>query len=102
MVVDPFDQSIDKAAVFGPPRREPLASQIRETKVGHHSVAEKFRDMTVEAFDRIGCHSLGCVSARGHGGPLCYSQIGGLCPATIIELIMVKVPYAIFVVDWQS
>ena len=31
---------------------------LRIAKVGHHSVAKKFRDMTVEAFDRIGCHLL--------------------------------------------
>jgi len=38
-----------------------------------------------------------------HGGPLwqllCYSKIGGLCLATIIELIMLMVLYAIFVAD---
>jgi hypothetical protein len=38
-----------------------------------------------------------------HGGPLweplCYAQIGGLSLATIIELLLVKVFYAILVLD---
>ena len=38
-----------------------------------------------------------------HGGPLwqplCYTQIGGLCVATFITLILVPVLYAIFVMD---
>jgi hypothetical protein len=38
-----------------------------------------------------------------HGGPLweplCYAQIGGLCVATVITLLLVPVLYAIFVLD---
>jgi multidrug efflux pump subunit AcrB len=38
-----------------------------------------------------------------HGGPLweplCYAQIGGLSVATFIELLLVPVLYAIFVLD---
>ena len=34
-----------------------------------------------------------------HGGPLCYTQIGGLCVATFITLLLVPVLYAIFVLD---
>lgn len=46
-----------------------------------------------------------------HGGPLweplCYAQIGGLCIATVITLILVPVLYTIFVYDlkivrWES
>jgi hypothetical protein len=38
-----------------------------------------------------------------HGGPLweplCYTQIGGLCVATFVTLLLVPVMYAIFVRD---
>jgi len=38
-----------------------------------------------------------------HGGPLwqpmCYAQIGGLCVATFITLLLVPVIYSIFVLD---
>jgi multidrug efflux pump len=38
-----------------------------------------------------------------HGGPLweplCYAQMGGLCVATVITLLLVPVLYAIFVLD---
>jgi multidrug efflux pump subunit AcrB len=46
-----------------------------------------------------------------HGGPLweplCYAQIGGLMIATFVELLLVPVLYAIFVLDlkivkWES
>jgi multidrug efflux pump subunit AcrB len=46
---------------------------------------------------------LGLVPLAVHGGPLwqplCYAQIGGLALATFIELLLVKVFYAIFVLD---
>jgi multidrug efflux pump subunit AcrB len=46
---------------------------------------------------------LGLVPLAVHGGPLwqplCYAQIGGLSLATFIELLLVKVFYAIFVLD---
>ena len=31
--------------------------------------------------------------------PLCYAQIGGLALATVIELVLVPVFYAVFVLD---
>ena len=31
--------------------------------------------------------------------PLCYAQIGGLALATVIELVLVPVFYAIFIID---
>lgn len=38
-----------------------------------------------------------------HGGPLweplCYAQMGGLITATVITLLLVPVPHAIFVAD---
>ena len=46
-----------------------------------------------------------CVSAWAslHGGPLwqpfCYAQVGGLALATVIELVLVPVFYAVFVLD---
>jgi multidrug efflux pump subunit AcrB len=51
----------------------------------------------------VGATVLALLPLAVHGGPLwqplCYSQIGGLCLATIIELIMVTILYAIFVAD---
>ncbi len=51
----------------------------------------------------VGATVLALFPLAMHGGPLwqplCYAQIGGLCLATIVELIMVTVLYAIFVAD---
>jgi multidrug efflux pump subunit AcrB len=59
----------------------------------------------------VGATLLALVPLAVHGGPLwqplCYAQIGGLALATFIELLLVKVFYAIFVLDlrivkWES
>ncbi len=59
----------------------------------------------------VGATVLALVPLAFHGGPLweplCYAQIGGLSLATFIELLLVKVFYAIFVLDlkivkWQN
>ena len=46
---------------------------------------------------------MGLIPLAIHEGPLwqplCYAQIGGLALATFIELLLVKVFYAIFVLD---
>ena len=51
----------------------------------------------------VGATLLALVPLALHGGPLwrplCYAQIGGLSLATIIELVLVKSFYAIFVAD---
>ncbi len=51
----------------------------------------------------VGTTILALVPLALHGGPLweplCYAQIGGLSLATIIELLLVKVFYSIFVLD---
>jgi len=51
----------------------------------------------------VGATVLALFPLAVHGGPLwqplCYAQMGGLCLATIIELIMVPVLYALFVAD---
>jgi multidrug efflux pump len=51
----------------------------------------------------VGATVLALIPLAVHGGPLwqplCYAQIGGLSLATFIELLLVKVFYAIFVLD---
>lgn len=51
----------------------------------------------------VGATMLALFPLALHGGPLwqplCYAQIGGLALATVIELILVKSFYAIFVAD---
>jgi multidrug efflux pump subunit AcrB len=49
----------------------------------------------------VGATLFALVPLAIHGGPLwlCYAQIGGLALATFIELLLVKVFYAIFVLD---
>src|SRR5262249_21204380 len=68
---------------------------------------ERLRPVTVT----VGATVLALVPLALHGGPLwqplCYAQIGGLCLATVVELLLVKVLYAIFVQDlgivrWQE
>lgn len=53
----------------------------------------------------VGATLLALIPLAMHGGPLwqplCYAQIGGLALATFIELLLVKVFYAIFVLDLQ-
>jgi multidrug efflux pump subunit AcrB len=59
----------------------------------------------------VGATVIALVPLAAHGGPLweplCYAQIGGLCVATAITLLLVPVLYAIFVLDlkwvkWES
>lgn len=51
----------------------------------------------------VGATVLALFPLAIHGGPLwqplCYAQIGGLCVATFITLLMVPVLYSIFVLD---
>jgi multidrug efflux pump subunit AcrB len=51
----------------------------------------------------VGATVTALIPLSMHGGPLwkplCYTQIGGLLVATFIELLLVKVLYAIFVLD---
>ena len=51
----------------------------------------------------VGATVLALFPLALHGGPLwqplCYTQIGGLCVATFITLLLVPVLYAIFVLD---
>ncbi len=51
----------------------------------------------------VGATVIALFPLASHGGPLweplCYAQIGGLCVATFITLLLVPVLYAIFVLD---
>ncbi len=51
----------------------------------------------------VGATVLALVPLAMHGGPLweplCYAQIGGLLVATVVELVLVPVLYAVFVLD---
>ncbi|MEW6130070.1 MAG: efflux RND transporter permease subunit [Acidobacteriota bacterium] len=59
----------------------------------------------------VGATVIALFPLAAHGGPLweplCYAQIGGLCAATVVTLLMVPVIYSIFVLDlklvkWDS
>jgi multidrug efflux pump subunit AcrB len=59
----------------------------------------------------VGATVIALFPLAAHGGPLweplCYAQIGGLCAATVVTLLMVPVIYSIFVLDlklvkWES
>ena len=51
----------------------------------------------------VGATVIALIPQAAHGGPLweplCYSQIGGLCVATFITLLLVPVLYSIMVLD---
>jgi multidrug efflux pump subunit AcrB len=51
----------------------------------------------------VGATVIALFPLAAHGGPLweplCYAQIGGLCAATVVTLLMVPVIYSIFVMD---
>ncbi|MGA8037408.1 MAG: efflux RND transporter permease subunit [Candidatus Acidiferrales bacterium] len=53
----------------------------------------------------VGATVLALVPLAMHGGPLwqplCYAQIGGLCVATFITLLLVPILYSIFVLDFK-
>jgi len=84
-----------------------------------HNKGEPFEDSLLDAgiqrlrpiLITVGATIFALVPLAVHGGPLwqplCYAQIGGLALATIIELLLVPVFYAIFVLDlkivkWES
>ena len=51
----------------------------------------------------VGATVIALFPLASHGGPLwepmCYAQIGGLCAATFITLLLVPVIYSVFVLD---
>jgi multidrug efflux pump len=77
----------------------------------NHAKGEPFVDSLLDAgivrlrpvMVTVGATLLGLIPLAIHGGPLwqplCYAQIGGLALATFIELLLVKVFYAICVLD---
>ena len=76
-----------------------------------HQEGEPLRESLLEAgiirlrpvMITVGATVLALIPLAIHGGPLwqplCYAQIGGLALATFIELLLVPVLYAIFVLD---
>jgi len=84
-----------------------------------HGEGEQFEQAVIDAgimrlrpvMITVGATVLALFPLALHGGPLwqplCYTQIGGLCVATFITLLLVPVLYAIFVLDlkilnWES
>jgi multidrug efflux pump subunit AcrB len=84
-----------------------------------HAEGEPFEEAVIDAgivrlrpvMITVGATVLALFPLALHGGPLwqplCYTQIGGLCVATFITLLMVPVLYSIFVLDlkilkWES
>jgi multidrug efflux pump subunit AcrB len=76
-----------------------------------HEEGEPFEEAVIDAgimrlrpvMITVGATVLALFPLALHGGPLwqplCYTQIGGLCVATFITLLLVPVLYAIFVLD---
>lgn len=76
-----------------------------------HAEGEPFEEAVIDAgiirlrpvMITVGATVLALFPLALHGGPLwqplCYTQIGGLCVATFITLLLVPVLYAIFVLD---
>jgi multidrug efflux pump subunit AcrB len=76
-----------------------------------HEQGEPFEEAVIDAgivrlrpvMITVGATVLALFPLALHGGPLwqplCYTQIGGLCVATFITLLLVPVLYAIFVLD---
>jgi multidrug efflux pump subunit AcrB len=76
-----------------------------------HAEGEPFEEAVIDAgiirlrpvLITVGATVLALFPLALHGGPLwqplCYTQIGGLCVATFITLLLVPVLYAIFVLD---
>jgi multidrug efflux pump len=76
-----------------------------------HEEGEPFEEAVIDAgiirlrpvMITVGATVLALFPLALHGGPLwqplCYTQIGGLCVATFITLLMVPVLYSIFVLD---
>jgi len=84
-----------------------------------HEEGEPFEEAVIDAgimrlrpvLITVGATVLALFPLALHGGPLwqplCYTQIGGLCVATFITLLLVPVLYSIFVLDlkilrWES
>lgn len=79
-------------------------------EVKHHE-GEPFEEAVIDAgiirlrpvMITVGATVLALFPLALHGGPLwqplCYTQIGGLCVATFITLLLVPVLYAIFVLN---
>jgi multidrug efflux pump subunit AcrB len=74
-------------------RGEPLVQALLDASI------QRLRPMMIT----VGATVLALIPLAIHGGPLwqllCYAQIGGLSLATFIELLLVKVFYAICVED---
>jgi multidrug efflux pump len=72
---------------------EPLKESLLDAGI------ERLRPVSIT----VGATMLALIPLAIHGGPLwqplCYAQIGGLAVATLIELVIVPVFYAIFVLD---
>ena len=76
-----------------------------------HEEGEPFEQAVIDAgiirlrpvMITVGATVLALFPLALHGGPLwqplCYTQIGGLCVATFITLLLIPVLYAIFVLD---
>jgi multidrug efflux pump subunit AcrB len=76
-----------------------------------HARGEPFEEAVIDAgiirlrpvMITVGATVLALFPLAMHGGPLwqplCYAQIGGLCVATFITLLMVPVLYSIFMLD---
>jgi len=76
-----------------------------------HEEGEPFEEAVIDAgimrlrpvLITVGATVLALFPLALHGGPLwqplCYTQIGGLCVATFITLLLVPVLYSIFVLD---
>jgi len=76
-----------------------------------HEEGELFEEAVIDAgmirlrpvMITVGATVLALFPLAMHGGPLwqplCYTQIGGLCIATFITLLLVPVLYSIFVLD---
>ena len=76
-----------------------------------HEEGEPFEEAVIDAgiirlrpvMITVGATVLALFPLALHGGPLwqplCYTQIGGLCVATFITLLLVPVLYSIFVLD---
>jgi multidrug efflux pump subunit AcrB len=80
---------------------------VEETQEAGEPLREGLLDAGLERLRpvmiTVGATVLALVPLALHGGPLwqplCYAQIGGLSLATFIELLLVPILYAIFVLD---
>jgi hypothetical protein len=70
-------------------------------RLGNLTVSQRFCVACVEMVGRVGINNDAPRSPRPSSvlSPLCYMPIGGLSVATFIELLLVPVLYAVFVLD---